>query len=319
MTWTHDQLAPADALLFRSALTKIGCFNCHADDPEFTRTENLNNDVFVLPANPLWIRRNDTEYRFVEPGGILLHRAGSSLERRPVNAQGDLTYWFAIHPDLFVETLDRHRLPIHEMGASQVVTSQLRCHLALLTRDFQQGDTFHGETRIEERAKDCAEEWAEETILDAFFTICEQRVTLATGDSRSGERTRSRQRRIVDKAKAYLSDNLAEAASLQDIAEYSGASVYHLCRLFKQETGLLLSEYRIRQRLGRVIDRLLHSDTKGLTELALDSGFSSHSHLSRVFQKQTGQSPSAFRKAVRKQARATQKYNPGAVTPSTLH
>ena len=56
--------------------------------------------------------------------------------------------------------------------------------------------------------------------------------------------------------------------------------------------------YRTRQRLWHVLEQLLDGDTTPLTELAFDQGFSSHSHLSRVFQKQMGMPPSAIRPAV---------------------
>ena len=86
MSWNHDHLAPVETLLYRSDLIKVGTFVCDVAHPCFSVSEPLDNDVFVLPKRPVWIRRNEGEYRFVEPGAILMHRAGATLERRPTTS-----------------------------------------------------------------------------------------------------------------------------------------------------------------------------------------------------------------------------------------
>jgi AraC-like DNA-binding protein len=67
----------------------------------------------------------------------------------------------------------------------------------------------------------------------------------------------------------------------------------HLTRCFHQEIGITpityLNRYRVRQ--AKV---LLDAGGLGITEIALDVGFSTPSYFSRVFREQVGISPSAY-------------------------
>jgi AraC-like DNA-binding protein len=56
-----------------------------------------------------------------------------------------------------------------------------------------------------------------------------------------------------------------------------------------------LYRYQSRLRLARALDLLAQYDD--LTALALDLGFSSHSHFSAVFRQTYGRSPSEFRES----------------------
>ena len=65
--------------------------------------------------------------------------------------------------------------------------------------------------------------------------------------------------------------------------------------MFQQVEGLPLYRYQLRLRLARALDLL--ADDPDLTNLALDLGFSSHSHFSTAFRQAYGRSPSSFRQA----------------------
>ncbi|MEJ2129339.1 MAG: AraC family transcriptional regulator [Woeseiaceae bacterium] len=284
MSWNHDNLAPVETLLFRSKLVKVGYFACAVDHPCFAISESLDNDVFVLPKKPVWIRRNTGNYRFVEPGAILMHRAGSTIERRRATDFGDRTYWFGVHPDVFVDSLLRHGLSVHEMGGALIAEPQFRYRLVLFLKQLEAN-------RVDRLT-------VEEEVLTLFFEICKRRSDQGRKSSGTRSGTALRQCRLVDTARAYLDAHLAESVGLDTVARAAGTSLYHLCRVFREQTGITMHEYRTRQRLGQALDRLLDGDTAGLTELALDLGFSSHSHLSRVFQKNMGVTPSSIRSSI---------------------
>ncbi len=281
MSWNHDHLAPVEALLYRSALVKVGTFVCDVEHPCFSLSEPLDNDVFVLPRKPLWIRRNEGEYHFVGPGSILMHRAGSTLERRRVSNSGERTYWFGVHPDVFVDALQRHDLSTEKMGGALIADPRLRYRLALFLKHIER----HSPDRLA----------VEEEVLTLFFEICERRANQVNRSSVARLGTAARQRRLVGQARAYLDAHLSESIGLETVATEAGTSLYHLCRVFREQTGLTMHAYRTRQRLGYVLDQLVDGQGANLTELALDTGFASHSHLSRVFQKQMGVPPSTIR------------------------
>ena len=259
MPWDNDHLAPVETLLFHSELVKVGSFECPAEDPNFSTTESLDNDVFVLPQNPLWIRRNAGEYRFVEPGAILMHRAGSMLERRCLGERGERTFWFGVHPEVFVDALQRYRLSTEQMGGALITDPQFRYRLALFLK------------QLERRPLDRLT--IEEEVLTLLFEICDRRAAQERMSHTATLRTGFRQQRLVDKARAYLDAHLAESIGLETVAVEVGASLYHLCRVFRDQTGLTMHAYRTRQRIGRVVDRLVGGKSDNLSRSRAGSRF----------------------------------------------
>lgn len=281
MSWTEDNLAPVETLLFRSELVKVGRFACPAGHPCFPLTEAIDNDVFVLPRHSLWLRRGTGSYRFIESGAIVIHRAGNTIERRSANETGDLAYWFAIHPDVFADTLRRYALSSRDIADALIVEPKIRYRLAVLVN----GIHGPGANRLA----------AEEDVLSVFFEICEMCSDRVRHRPDTCAGTARRRRRLAETARACIDAHLAENIGLEDVAREVGASLFHLCRTFREQTGLTLHAYRMRQRLGRAMDRIVDGEDCSLTDLALETGFCSHSHLSRAFRRQFGISPSSLR------------------------
>jgi AraC family transcriptional regulator len=106
----------------------------------------------------------------------------------------------------------------------------------------------------------------------------------------------SRVRRdYVQDAIAVLQRRFRESLALADIARSLYVSIFHLCRLFKEETGVPIHRYLNRLRLREALERISSGET-GLTELALSVGFSCHSHFTRAFCLEFGVTPSAVRR-----------------------
>jgi len=101
--------------------------------------------------------------------------------------------------------------------------------------------------------------------------------------------------RLVDRVKLVLASDLSRRWTLSEIAaEVHGSPVY-LTQVFRQVEGLPLYRYQLRLRLARALDLLGEYDD--LTSLALNLGFSSHSHFSAAFREAYGRSPSEFRRS----------------------
>lgn len=104
----------------------------------------------------------------------------------------------------------------------------------------------------------------------------------------------TRQRRLVDRAKAILSEHLERNLDLTAVAEEVGCSPYHLMRIFRGQTGQALRGYRVRLRMIAALDRLAQG-ADDITALALDVGFSSHSHMTDAFRAVFHLAPSQLR------------------------
>ena len=99
--------------------------------------------------------------------------------------------------------------------------------------------------------------------------------------------------RVVDLAKQFLHARVDQPISLDEIAHAVQVSGAYLTDAFTRSEGMPLCRYRMRLRLNRALVHLPRCED--ITRLALDLGFSSHSHFSTAFKSLFGVSPSAFR------------------------
>jgi AraC family transcriptional regulator len=83
--------------------------------------------------------------------------------------------------------------------------------------------------------------------------------------------------------------------TLGELAALASVSPSHLAHVFRVETGLPVYGYVMRSRLVLALDVVLDSDA-GLTEIALDTGFSSHSHFTAKFRALFGCTPQLLRR-----------------------
>ena len=100
-------------------------------------------------------------------------------------------------------------------------------------------------------------------------------------------------RRIVGRMQDFDGD-----LSLQALANESGYSRVHFVRMFKTATGCSPHNYLLNLKLERARE-LLKNPSMSLIDIALDCGFSSHSHMSRLFHKIVGVTPTAYRRSLR--------------------
>ncbi|HEY6248972.1 MAG TPA: helix-turn-helix transcriptional regulator [Candidatus Angelobacter sp.] len=82
--------------------------------------------------------------------------------------------------------------------------------------------------------------------------------------------------------------------SVRELAQEVHLSPAHLQRLFKQETGVDISEVLYERRLVRAAD-LLTTTKMGVKEVAYVVGYGHHSSFVRAFGRRFGQPPSRYR------------------------
>lgn len=91
---------------------------------------------------------------------------------------------------------------------------------------------------------------------------------------------------------AYIQENLAEAMTIQTIADTFFMSKYHLCHIFKEATGFSLMDYVINCRILKA--RSLLREGVRVQEVGEAIGFRNNEHFIRTFKKLTGTPPKKY-------------------------
>jgi AraC-like DNA-binding protein len=102
----------------------------------------------------------------------------------------------------------------------------------------------------------------------------------------------------VEAATALLQRD-GEAMSVPELAEASALSASRLSRLFKQQVGLSISDYRNRLRVDRFCRLYGRGERRTVLDAALEAGFGSYPQFHRAFKRHMGLSPAAHRRKLR--------------------
>ena len=94
----------------------------------------------------------------------------------------------------------------------------------------------------------------------------------------------------VEKAARLIRDE-GTMVTLDELAHRSGLSPHRLSRLFKQQTGIALVDFRNRQRMERFLEIYGTGQRLTMLDAALEAGFGSYPQFHRVFKRVTGYSP----------------------------
>ena len=92
---------------------------------------------------------------------------------------------------------------------------------------------------------------------------------------------------------------MAGQVPLEVLAREFGLSPGHFARKFRRSTGLSLQRFLNQRRIGRSCD-MLREGSLSLARIAIELGFSSQSHFTRLFSGLTGTSPQRFRRLHRR-------------------
>jgi AraC-like DNA-binding protein len=133
-----------------------------------------------------------------------------------------------------------------------------------------------------------------ETLEAETLTLTLIRRSLGERTSHARASSYGRQK-LVDRTKLALSSDPARRWTLGEIAGEIGVSPVYLTQLFARVEGIPLYKYQLRLRLARALDLLGSSGS--LTMLALDLGFSSHSHFTAAFRQLYGRTPAEFQRS----------------------
>jgi AraC-like DNA-binding protein len=267
-----------DRTLFASGSVEVGAFRCAAEHPSFRDSGPSTNFCFVFPRTAVEIQ-HEHERAFVgNPNVVTFYNKGQAYLRNRVSLQGDRCDWFGVAPAV-VRDIVREFDP--EVDSRPEMPFRL-------THARSGADVYLLQRRIFERVATGDALEIEELVINLLARV--MRCAYGT----KPRVVRGSQREMVHRAELVLSERYGEDLTLGEIAREVEASIYHLCRVFRLATGLTLHKYRHRLRTRAALDRVGESRT-GLADIALESGFSSHSHFTQAFRAEFGVTPSTLR------------------------
>ncbi len=273
--------------LFASSSLRISRWRCQARSPELSQDRSQPWHVLgfthvgafvlqaegrriVVDANTVMLTSPGMPYQTAHPFGC--GDRGSSLVLRPSALRQIVRRYDPARIEKDPETF---RFPSPHAICSPKGYLLQRLLFELLSRP-NGADLM----RIEETSLSLAEAAIEECFRKQPARVSPVRAATAL-----------QHRECVEAAKGLLVERFREPLRLDDLAMELNVSSCHLARLFKRETGLPIHRYLNRLRLRSALEEL-PACGHDLTNLALDLGFSSHSHFSASFGQEFGLTPS---------------------------
>lgn len=273
-----------DRLIFNTPNVSVGAFRCPIGHPSFRDSGPTQHHIVVFPRTGVWIRHAGSRSFAADPRVVTIYNMGQEYTREPIHPEGDRCDWFGLGPDLAREVaraadpqsdVDSRRPFRFQYAESD---SRLYCRQRLLFDRLRAGtcDAFE----------------AEEEVL-SIVAVALRRASHEPILARSPSAVH---RELAEHARAELVRTATKALGLGALAARVGASPWHLCRVFRATTGSSLHAFRLDLRLRMALERLENPDVD-LSRLALELGFSSHSHFTAAMRDRFGRTPSAFRRA----------------------
>jgi AraC family transcriptional regulator len=282
MLRVHEEI---DRLVFESDMVRIGAFRCRPDNPSFHDTGPAQNYCFVFPRTAVEIQHEHEPAFVANPNVVTFYNAGQAYWRNPISPEGDRCDWFGVEPGVVRDAIRGFDLEVDERPE----------RLFQSARGWSDAQTYLLQRRLFSwvTSGNSVDPLAvDEMVIDLLDRVL--RRTRTGGSSGSRPQIGRRQRYTVHEIEMLLSHRVEDRLTLIGIARAVGLSAYHVCRLFRRVTGINLHQYRRRLRIREALTGVLESG-RSLTEIALDTGFSSHSHFTDIFRQEFHTTPSSVR------------------------
>lgn len=270
-----------DTIVFETTLVRAARFRCDVRDSRFRDSGPATNCAVVFPRTACWIRYSGSTAFAANPSLATIYNPGQEYTREVISAEGDRCEWFGVAPEVAVDiaasydpnALDHHERPFRALAAPVDRSLYL-----------EQRALF---TRLEREVVNTME--TEEAIIALASAVIAR-----SRNIRSSSKHDKAHRDLAERAKALLCRNPCEQHRLSDVAIELEVSPFHLCRVFREQTGSTLREFKTDLRVRKALEHL--SDPSiDLSRIAFECGFSSHSHFTAAMRSKFGQTPSSLR------------------------
>ena len=272
------RLGPYERLLWSNPSIALGSADIPTQSEDFeTAGEIGDRPVIAFSRTSVGIAHAKRPPIVSDGTVAVLHNPRYPYRRFRVDARGDQCEWVSIDAELLLGLNPRlGRDPRRPFASSTVPLRRREAALVRLLvrhlRDWTPPDAL----------------WMEETLLDVLGSLSPD------GQPPRLPRASARHDRFVHHVKEVLSSRAEHPWSVTAIAKVMRTSPFHACRVFRSRTGYTLHGYLTEQRLRRALSRL--GEGQDIRELAVQLGFSSHSHFTAQFRSAFGVTPSEFRR-----------------------
>ncbi|MCI0612505.1 AraC family transcriptional regulator [bacterium] len=275
--------------LYESPLLSVLDYRCHAHKCGAGDEELSENNSIVLLRHGTFAKHFAKRNVFADVNQVVFFSKKSVYRISHPTDHGDRGTYFLVAPQVLNDIVREFDPTIDEHPDQPFPFVTGPCYTRLF---WQHADLI----RRLERAKEERPEhlWADVTLLRWVAEV------LGSAFEKHGQPTKSRRTSTkidhtekAEAARAFLASHLSEQVTLNEIAREVAVSPFNFARIFQQQTGLSVHRYLTLLRLRVSLERLSDGD---LTKLALDLGFSSHSHFTDVFRREFGKTPSEARK-----------------------
>ena len=270
------QLKPVEALLFRGEIVAAGTFRCEAAHPLFRDSGPCSYHTFAFPRTMTGIRHEEGATFVGAPGRVAFYNQHQLYTRTKIS-DVDASDWFTIVDDVLLELVREH---------DPAATPERPFRIAEGVCDAQ---SFLEQRRLFDGALPDAL-----TVEESVLRLLRRVLRVAYGTSRQRVRLTAREVDAVEHARRLIADDPARNLSLRALARACDQSPFQLCRLFRARTGETITRYRHALRLSLALESL-RDPAVDLAGLALDLGYSSHSHFTFAFRRHFGTTPRQVR------------------------
>lgn len=246
-----------------------------SDGPEWRRL------AIEVARSPMRVHREGRRGSLADPTVVLVHNAGDRDQRTALDPRGVTSDWISFEPEVLFEIRpDLEASWARPFASFQVPLPSpmfvlLRCLVELAG------------TRAVDR----------KLVREATLRLLE----LCLGPFSAGGPMLKRQASpaaldLVERTREPMVADPGAQHSLELLALHVGCSPFHLARVFHRTTGRTIHDYLVQLRLRLCYFRVREPGSDLLT-LALEHGFSSHSHFTAAFRKTFGMTPTGLRQS----------------------
>lgn len=277
----------AECELVRAGDVIVGRFRSVPEDARFPHAGAITRHCFVFPRRGVWIQHDGQEAFVADPTRVTLYNPRQAYERRALDPKGDHSDWITVS-----DAIAREVVGAFDPAAADSPTRVFQHPYAPAGAGLYLAQRRLHQYVCRNREPDLL--LVEESAIDIFARTISGLYAQCGAAANDSPPLTPHHRDTVEQVCAYLNHTLTTNLSLTAISREVGASVFHLCRIFRRGTGLTVHAYRHHLRLRRALEALEHPDMD-LLSLALDLGYSGHSHFTAAFRRRFGLVPSKLR------------------------